>query len=176
MPDARDAAHADDALPRYGERPLPTRRHLPGRTPRPRPAEASPRRLAPAFDPAAWRTCEDFLHGTDLWNRRFFWEAHEAWEEPWRAAGRNTPVGRFLQGLILLAAAALKHELGAHGPARRLGARGARLLREARSPKFPFDATAFAAAVEAWVGGARSTPPLLRLDSRTSAPRGPSGR
>jgi len=123
-----------------------------------------PRPLALRFEPASWWTCGDFLHGIDLWNRRFFWEAHEAWEEPWRAAGRDTPVGRVLQGLILLAACAVKHELGADGPARRLAARGARLVREARAPQPGFDAPAFAAAVEAWVSAARAAPPLLRLD------------
>ena len=165
MPDARDAADDEEALPRYGNRPLPAQRHLPGRTPRPRATEPVPRSAALRFDAALWWTSCDFLHGIDLWNRRFFWEAHEAWEEPWRAAGRNTPVGRVLQGLILLAAGALKHELGADGPARRLASRGARLVREARAPQPGFDAPAFAAAVEAWVSAARSTPPLLRLDA-----------
>jgi hypothetical protein len=147
---------------RYASRPLPRWRHLPGRTPRP--VEAAPRVPPARFDPAAWWSCEDFRYGADLWNRRFFWEAHEAWETPWRAAGRGTSLGRFLQGLILLAAAAVKHEVGARGPARRLGARGARRLREARGVEPPFDAPAFAAAVEAWVAGARATPPRLRLE------------
>jgi hypothetical protein len=113
----------------------------------------------------AWWTREDFLRGAELWNRRLYWEAHEAWEAPWRAAGRETPLGRFLQGLILLAAAGVKHERGAPGPARRLAARGARRLRDAGVPGPPFDALAFAKAVEAWVGGARSAPPRLRLEA-----------
>ena len=74
----------------------------------------------------------DFRHGAELWNRGLYWEAHEAWEGPWRAAGRHTPGGRFFQGLILLAAAALKHERGASGTARRLAARGARAIAGAR--------------------------------------------
>jgi uncharacterized protein len=168
VPDAREAADDEEALPLYGDRPLPERRHLPGRTPRPGVRSAPERPVALGVDPSDWWTCGDFLYGVDLWNRRFFWEAHEAWEEPWRAAGRNTPVGRLLQGLILLAAGALKHELGADGPARRLASRGARLVREARTPPPGFDAPAFAAAVEAWVSAARSAPPLLRLD-RTRA-------
>ena len=116
------------------------------------------------LDPAAWWKHEAFLRGTDLWNRRLFWEAHEAWEEPWRAAGRHSVAGHFLQGLILLAAAGVKHELGAAGPARRLAARGARRLREARDAGPRVDAPAFAAAVERWVAGALPAPPLLRLD------------
>ena len=156
MPGAHDATP-----PRYSERPLPVRRHLPGRSPRP--PEPAPRDAGPAFDPDAWWACEGFLHGADLWNRRFFWEAHEAWEEPWRAAGRQSEVGRFLQGLILLAAAAVKRELGAPGPARRLAARGARRLRAARPAGPRFDAPAFAAAVEAWIAGDDGALPLLWL-------------
>jgi uncharacterized protein len=148
-----------DALPRYASRALPAQRHLPGRTPRP----AAPEPVA-RFDPAAWWASEDFRHGVDLWNRRFFWEAHEAWEAPWRAAGRDTSVGRFLQGLILLAAAAVKHELGAAGPAQRLAARGARRVREAPGAAPPFAAAGFGAEVERWVAGARPAPPLLRLE------------
>ena len=156
-------ANVENRLPRYGKRPLPAERHLPGRTPRPAAFGAAVGRGGEAFDPASWWTCEDFLHGVDLWNHRFFWEAHEAWEEPWRAAGRDTAAGRALQGLILLAASAVKHELGARGPAKRLAARGARLLSETRSSQPRFDAHALAAAVVAWVAGARPTPPLLRL-------------
>jgi hypothetical protein len=161
MADEPDAPPVDEALPRYSRRALPAQRHLPGRTPRPRASDAG---AAPLDLYAPWR-CEAFLHGVDLWNRRFFWEAHEAWEDPWRAAGRESPLGRFLQGLILLAAASLKHELGAPGPARRLAARGARRLRSKPGVEPPFDATSFAAAVEAWVSGLRSGPPRLHLAS-----------
>jgi uncharacterized protein len=44
-----------------------------------------------------------FLRGVDLFNKRKFWEAHEAWEELWLAA--ESDVVQFLQGLIQLAAA-----------------------------------------------------------------------
>lgn len=160
MADEPGAAPAGDAVPRYADRPLPAQRHLPGRTPRPQIVSGA--HPAP-FDPRApWR-CEAFLHGVDLWNHRFFWEAHEAWEEPWRAAGRESRDGRVLQGLILLAAAAVKREVGAAAPARRLAARGARRLAAPPGVAPPFDARAFAAGVEAWVAGAAAAPPLLRL-------------
>ena len=41
-------------------------------------------------------------------NEGFSWEAHEAWEQFWHALGRTTPEARFVQGLIHLAAAAVK--------------------------------------------------------------------
>jgi hypothetical protein len=120
---------------------------------------------APASDPIPWWASEAFLRGVALWNRGLFWDAHEAWEEPWRAAGRRTGVGRFLQGLILLAAAGVKHERGAAESARRLAARGVRQLRsEAREAGARFDAPAFGAAVERWIAGDLPAPPLLRLD------------
>jgi hypothetical protein len=125
------------------------------------------------LDPTGpWRG-EPFLRGVELWNRRAFWEAHEAWEEPWRAAGRASPLGRFLQGLILLAASGVKYERGAHGPARRLAARGARRVQEANGVQPPFDAPAFAAAVEAWVAGVEPAPPKLRLGPSPARPEAP---
>jgi hypothetical protein len=112
---------------------------------------------AAGFD---WRS-EGFRRGAELWNRGRYWEAHEAWEEPWRAAGRHSAAGRFLQGLILLAAAGVKRQGGAQAVARRLAARGARRLRDAHFVA-GFDAATFAAEVERWVEGVAPVPPRLR--------------
>ena len=49
-----------------------------------------------------------WLHALDLFNEGFSWEAHEAWEQFWHAFGRTTPEARVVQGLIHLAAAAVK--------------------------------------------------------------------
>jgi hypothetical protein len=109
-------------LPRYTKRPLPPYRYLPRRSgaslPRPRtdPAVASHAREAtplPPFTPDAWRTCEPYLYGIDLFNHGYWWEAHEALERVWLAAGqKSTLCGRFVQGLIQLAAAQLKRFIG----------------------------------------------------------------
>jgi len=45
----------------------------------------------------------------DLFNHAFWWEAHEAWEGLWSHAEGTQRL--FLQGLIQLAAALLKHRL-----------------------------------------------------------------
>ena len=148
-----------ERVPRYADRPLPAQRHLPGRASRPR-AQSTHISVIP-FELSRWWLSEEFLYGVDLWNRGFFWEAHEAWEGPWRAAGRGTLVGDLLQGYILLAAAAVKHELGAEPAARRLVARAARRMGDARAAQAPFDGPAFAAAVAAWVTGRQPTHPLL---------------
>jgi len=49
-----------------------------------------------------------WLFALDLFNAGFYWEAHEVWESFWNALGRTTPEAPFIQGLIHLAAAAVK--------------------------------------------------------------------
>ena len=49
-----------------------------------------------------------WLSSLDLFNGGWYWESHEAWEGFWNALGRTTPEARFVQGLIHLAAAAVK--------------------------------------------------------------------
>ena len=49
-----------------------------------------------------------WLFALDLFNAGFYWEAHEVWESFWNALGRTTPEAQFIQGLIHLAAAAVK--------------------------------------------------------------------
>ena len=49
-----------------------------------------------------------WLYALDLFNGGYYWEAHEAWEGFWNTLGRTTPEARFVQGLIHLAAAAVK--------------------------------------------------------------------
>ena len=55
-----------------------------------------------------WRESPDYLYGVDLFNHGYYWEAHEAWEGLWRAAGKTGLAARFLKGLIKLTAAAIK--------------------------------------------------------------------
>jgi predicted metal-dependent hydrolase len=55
-----------------------------------------------------WHECRDYLYGVDLFNHGYYWEAHEVWEGLWHACGRGGTTGRFLKGLIRLAAAGVK--------------------------------------------------------------------
>ena len=57
------------------------------------------------IDAADW-----FAFGCDLFDAGAFFEAHELWEQCWRAAKDvgNADDARFVQGLILLAAAGVK--------------------------------------------------------------------
>ena len=122
--------------PRLTEIALPAYRHVPGLTPHPvkHPEGHShgivePPSAAGELDlPREWRRCEDYLHGVDLFNLAYFWEAHEAWEAAWHAVGHDSEVGQFLQGLIQTSAALLKRHLGVDRGARSLLTKASRRL------------------------------------------------
>lgn len=70
--------------------------------------------------PGQWLRCPPYLLGVDLFNRAYFWEAHESWEEIWHGVQKSSTVGRFTQGLIQCSAALLRLHLGTPGGARSL--------------------------------------------------------
>jgi hypothetical protein len=49
-----------------------------------------------------------FRRGVELFDAGYYWEAHEAWEALWHAAGRRGAMADVLRGLIKLAAAGIK--------------------------------------------------------------------
>jgi uncharacterized protein len=96
---------SDSALPAYT--------HIPGITPHPLrdPRGHSFGQIHPACPTPDWQTlpdCELFQHGRRLFNAGYYWEAHEAWEGVWIAAGRTGLVADYVKGLIKLAAAGVK--------------------------------------------------------------------
>jgi len=141
------------APPRLGRQPLPSYRHVPGLTPHPVTHSSGhshglveePYLLAGLDLPRDWRSCAPYLEGVDLFNRAFFWEAHEAWEAAWLAVGAGTVVGRYLQGLIQAAAALLKHHV-----AMETGVRN--LLRKSRRNLEPADGWLDAAGTDRFMG------------------------
>jgi predicted metal-dependent hydrolase len=114
-----------------------------------------------------WQTSEDYLHAIDLFNEGYWWEAHETLEALWRIAGRGTPLGEFLQGLIQAAAALLKAAIGARAAAGSLARSGCRKLRGSASIVLGVDGQALASSVEAYVAG--RTDALPRIDLRLEA-------
>ena len=102
-------------LTRYTDIPFPGYRYIPFRPDLPHPRH-DPRGHSYAqddepltqFTERDWPNCRPYLYGVDLFNHRYWWEAHEAWEAIWLAAGRNSQAGCFIQGLIQLAAGQLK--------------------------------------------------------------------
>jgi predicted metal-dependent hydrolase len=67
-----------------------------------------------------------YLHALDLFNRARFFDAHEVWEDVWRAAPPEEK--KFLQGLIQIAVALHHHSTGNLVGARSLLDRGTRNL------------------------------------------------
>jgi hypothetical protein len=91
---------------------FPETAYVPGETPHPGRHEADGSTWPPQGEPMTGRALNLALcHGVDLFNHGYFWEAHEAWEEPWQVERRGSPHRLYLQGLIRLAAAALKHRI-----------------------------------------------------------------
>ncbi|MDB5390040.1 MAG: hypothetical protein JWM11_5686 [Planctomycetaceae bacterium] len=92
---------------------LPAYTHIPGVTPHPTgdPRGHSFGHLHANCPAPDWQTlpaCELFQYGCRLFNAGYYWEAHEAWEGVWIAAGRKGLVADFVKGLIKLAAAGVK--------------------------------------------------------------------
>lgn len=114
--------------PRYApDSPLPAFAYLPGRNLR----DAN---FQPATSNAGddWKSDQAYLHGIDLFNHQFYWEAHEAWEHRWLPLAEGDPLRTHLQGLIQASAALLKIRLMEPTPARSIWKRGrSRLLQVA---------------------------------------------
>ncbi len=108
--------------PRYGSAPLPVRRYVPesgAAHPGHRSKAAGvlgSERLLPSEQ---WTEQTSYIHGVDLFNHAFWWEAHEAWESLWAQSQGTQRL--FLQGLIQLAAALLKHHMRSVAGSVRLG-------------------------------------------------------
>lgn len=119
-------------LPWYGtDQSLPAARFIPGMFPHPSRNPEGERKnpeIHRPWTPEQWPTLRAYLRGIDLFNRWYFWEAHEAWETLWRAHPPQSEPARFVQGLIGTAAALLKIRMGNPRAARTLSqAAGERL-------------------------------------------------
>ncbi|QDT73758.1 DUF309 domain-containing protein [Lacipirellula limnantheis] len=124
--------------PRYTDRPLPPYSYVPRHTPHP---VSNPlghmfgqhtARPAPLI-PERWADSDEFRYGVDLFNHGFYWEAHEAWESLWLAAGRQGPTAIWLKALIKLAAALVKLREGSSIGALRHALRVQQLIVELRT-------------------------------------------
>lgn len=119
--------------PRYSQIAFPPYAHTPGATPHPL---SDPRGhrctyLAEApepLDPDRWQSCGAWRIAIDLFNHGYYWEAHEAWETLWEAAGRRGPLADALKGLVKLAAAGVKAREGNARGVRRHAERAGELI------------------------------------------------
>jgi uncharacterized protein len=74
---------------------------------------------------ATWAENRSYLLAMDYFNHGYYWESHEEWERLWRVSVPDSPVGRFLKGLVKLAAAGVKvRENSIHGVRRHAASAG----------------------------------------------------
>lgn len=110
---------------------LPAYTHVPGSdTPHPYrdPRGHSYQRKHPAprgLTPDNWAENRSYLLAVDYFNYGYYWEAHEEWERLLRSSGADSLCGKFLKGLVKLAAAGLKvREHSIHGVRRHAASAG----------------------------------------------------
>lgn len=159
---------SDRIFPRYTRITFPAYRYVPGRSAHPRrdplghsfgKDELEPVKL----DPAAWSKSLAYLHGIDLYNYAYWWEAHEAFEALWQGADKEGPLGQMFRGLIQIAASNLKRFMGAEEAAKTLAARGLARLKDTPSPWLGVDVREFEWDVLDYLSGARAKPALIKL-------------
>ncbi|MEL6345073.1 MAG: DUF309 domain-containing protein [Myxococcota bacterium] len=153
---------------------LPPYRYVPGLNPHPfrhRGGHMYVDGRPPAEDAAAvW---EHWVRGLDLYDHRFYWEAHESWEACWH----RTPPGNareLEQALIQSAAAILKRHLGHDRAAERLRKRAAArftaILDAGERELLGVDVAACWGQLERWFRGEGDWPVIV--EASTGTPRG----
>jgi hypothetical protein len=81
--------------------------------------------------PGGWASAKEHRAAIDLFNRGFFWEAHEAWEALWHVGPHDAPERHALQGLIQAAAGLLKRGTGQMQPGETLARAAAKRIEAA---------------------------------------------
>ena len=100
--------------------------------------------------------------GTELFNKKEFYEAHEVWEEKWNDAEDDDR--RLLQGLIQVAAGFYKLQVGMPAGTHKLLEKGEHHLRQLDVPLYGIDLDGLLQAVEHWKNTAHSMVQSFRTD------------
>lgn len=154
--------------PRYTDRPFPSYRFVPGRAPHPvrdpdgHSYNKPPLQLSP-FAAGDWQSCDEYLYGIDLFNHGYWWEAHEALEAVWVAAGRQTETGLFVQGLIQIAVAHLKMYQGFIDVGRRMAEDGLDKMKRIQGIYLGIDVAVLRNDVKSFSTGNRQTPVTIEI-------------
>lgn len=159
----------ESIIPPYTERPLPEYRHLPFRNAHPfldEDGHSYGENLSPpdSFGPENWQDCEDYLYSIDLINHGFWWEAHERLKHVSIGAGRESEAGKFVQGLIQIAAALLKHFVEENKGAETLADLGLGNLRRDETIYLGIDIAIFVAQVRDCLNTKDAKYPRIRLE------------
>ncbi len=153
---------------RYTDRTFPPYRFIPGKSPHPtRDPEGHSfkkqlEQLA-SFENNRWQSCNAYLYGIDLFNHGYWWEAHEALEAVWLAAGRQTETGLFIQGLIQVAVAHLKKLQGFNEVAKRMATKGIEKMKRKKGIYLGIEVSTFRGTVESYFSGDNKMPVKIEL-------------
>ncbi len=155
--------------PRYTNRQFPPYRFVPGKTPHPtRDPDGHSYNKPPvqlvSFKPEDWQSCEEYLYAIDLFNHEYWWEAHEALEATWVAAGRQTETGLFIKGLIQIAVAHLKRLQGFNDVANRMATEGIEKMKRINNIYLGIEVEKFRSDVKAYFSGRSETTVIICLD------------
>ncbi|PLX97947.1 MAG: hypothetical protein C0622_12155 [Desulfuromonas sp.] len=162
--------HPDnESIPRYSQRPLPSYRHLPFQNPHPfldEDGHSYGEELNPleGFGSDNWQESTEYLYAIDLFNHGYWWEAHERLKPLSLGAGRETETGRFVQGLIQLAAALLKLSQDDVPPARSLAELGIANLQASADIGLGIAVADLIAEVTACLDDSQAPQPIIHLD------------
>lgn len=152
---------------RYSKRAFPSYKYVPGKAPHPthdpegHSYNQHPEPLE-SFDASEWQSCEEYLFGIDLFNYGYWWEAHEALEAAWVAAGRKTVTGLFIQGLIQIAVAHLKKFQG-FDIAKRMSDEGLNKMKNIKGIYLGIDVGKFRNDVGLYFSDQNETPVIIEL-------------
>lgn len=154
--------------PRYTSRTFPPYAYVPGKNPHPTRdrdghSSGSQEQTPVEFDAEHWQDCEEYLYGIDLFNHGYWWEAHEALEAVWVAAGRKTGTGFFIQGVIQIAVAHLKRSQRFHDVAQRMAGDGLEKMHGTKGVYLGIDTRKFRHDVKRYFSGDDKNPVIIEL-------------
>lgn len=157
------------AIPRYSSLAFPPYTFIPGENPHPTRdpdghSYGKEEHEKIVFDPEQWQQCQQYLYGIDLFNHGYWWEAHEALEAVWIAAGRTTPTGYFIQGLIQVAVAQLKQQQSFTDVAQRMAADGLDKMHLVNTEFLGINVPAFRARVKEFIRQPETTSLQIELE------------
>lgn len=160
------------STPRYTDRPFPPYRFIPKKSPHPTRdpnghSYEKPLEKLTSFENKQWQSCNEYLYGIDLFNYGYWWEAHEALEVVWVAAGRQTETGLFIQGLIQISAAHLKKFQGFNDVAKRMATEGLEKMKRIKGTYFGINVSKFRISVESYFSGNNKMPVTIELMTST---------
>ena len=127
--------------------PMPAYRYVPGLLPHPFKDPAGHGHVGPSDAVERW------IHGQDLFDHRYYWEAHEIWEGLWKSLPRASPRWYLVRGMIQASASVLKRHMDHIGPSLRLWKNAQHSIGLAGGEAWDLDLPRVVHAVESYHGG-----------------------